>query len=111
MANVALVAGNTPVFTVTPVFSGAAFTPVAAHAFVSSSDPVNFPVQLVPTDATGLSFKATIPLTLTTEESITVVWQYHNTDGTTAVVNTSFVIEPAPPAAVDLTGGTIAQTA
>lgn len=111
MANVPLVAGNTPVFTITPVFSGSAFVPVAANAFVSSSDPINFPVELVPTDPTGLSFRATIPLKLATEENITVVWQYHNPDTTTAVVNTSFVIVPAPPASDDITGGAAAQTA
>ncbi len=107
---VPLIPGNTPVFTVTPVFSGAPFTPVAANAFVSSSDPTNFPVELVPYDPTGTTFQATIPSTVTAVESVTVVWQYHNPDGTTAVVSGSITLEPAA-TADDITSGSFTQTA
>ena len=100
--------GSTPIFTVTPTFSGAPFTTVAAKASVTSSDPVNFPVKLVPSDVTGLTFEATIPATLTAEENVTVVWLYHNTDGTTATVTGSITLLPA--ATDDLNGGTFAQT-
>lgn len=101
--------GNTPVFTVTPVFSGEAFALSAANAFVSSSDPVNFPVELAPSDATGKTFQAAIPTTLKAATTVTVVWQYHNPDGTTAVVSGSVLLEPAP-TVDDVTGGAFAQT-
>jgi hypothetical protein len=92
--------GNTPVFQVTPTFSGAPFTTTAAYAAVSSSDPTNFPVELVPSDATGLTFQAPIPTTATPTGgseaiTVTVTWTYTNTDGTRATV----------------TGGTFAQIA
>jgi hypothetical protein len=103
--------GNTPVFQVTPTFSGAPFTTTAADAAVSSSDPTNFPVELVPSDATGLTFQAPIPTTATPtggSEAITVTWTYTNTDGTTATV-TGTVTELG--IVDDVTGGTFAQIA
>lgn len=102
--------GNTPVFQVTPTFSGAAFTTVAANASVTSSDTTNFPVELVPGDATGLTFQAPIPATATPvagSETITITWTYTNTDGTVATV-TGTVTETGI-VADDVTGGTFAQ--
>jgi len=101
--------GNTPIFTITPVFSGSTFALLAKNAFVVSSDPVNFPVELVPSDPTGTSFQATIPTTLKTVENVTVTWMYHNPDGTTAVVTGSVLLEPLP-TVDDVTGGTFVQT-
>lgn len=101
--------GSTPVFQVTPTFSGAPFALVAAQASVTSSDTVNFPVQLVATDATGTTFEAAIPSTATPPadgETITVTWTYTNTDGTTATV-TGTVTEVG--IVDDVTGGTFAQ--
>lgn len=107
---VSLIPGSTPVFQVTPVFSGATFTPVAANVFLSTSDPVNFPVELVPTDPTGLTFQSTIPVSLRTPETVTVTWQYHNADGTNAIVQTVLQLE-LPPTPDDITGGTVVQIA
>ncbi len=109
MPLVPIAPGNTPVFKVTPTFSGAPFAPVAANASVTSSDPVNFPVELVPADATGLSFQATIPNTVKVTETVSVVWRYANADGTTAVVGGTVTLVPAAPAD-DITGGGFTQT-
>jgi predicted ATP-grasp superfamily ATP-dependent carboligase len=101
--------GNTPVFQVTPTFSGAPFALVAAQAAVTSSDPVNFPVALVAADPTGSSFEAAIPVGAvipTGGETITVSWTYTNTDGTVATV-TGTVTEQG--IVDDVTGGTFAQ--
>lgn len=103
--------GNTPKFLVTPTFSGAAFTLVAAQASISSSDTTNFPVALDPSDPQGLTFDAPIPATAvipTGGESVTVTWKYTNTDGTTATV-TGTVSEQG--IVDDVTGGTFAQIA
>lgn len=102
--------GNTPKFKITPTFSSNAFTPSAANAAIQSSDPVNFPVQLDPSDPTGLTFLANIPLTATpgNGEAITITWTYTNADGTQAVISGS-VTEIAIVNA--LTGGTFAQIA
>lgn len=56
---VSLTPGNTAVFTVAPTFSGSTFTTVQANAFVQSSSLFNFPVKLVTSDATGLTFQGT----------------------------------------------------
>lgn len=101
--------GQTPVFQVTPTFSGASFATVAAQAAVSSSDPANFPVELVSTDPTGLTFQAPIPSTAAPtggDEAITVTWTYTNLDGTVATV-TGTVTELG--IVDDVTGGTFAQ--
>lgn len=104
---VPLTPGNTPVFQVTPTFSGEEFALVAANAFVGSSNPTLFPAELVPSDATGTSFTGTIgPVTVPT--AVSVSWGYHNPDGTLATVNTTFTVEPA--AVDDVTGGTVTQT-
>ena len=103
--------GNTPVFQVAPTFSGPAFITLAADAAVSSSDPTNFPVELVTTDPTGLTFQAPIPATATPvggSEPITVTWQYTNPDGTVAKV-TGTVTELG--IVDDVTGGTFSQIA
>ena len=102
--------GNTPVFQVTPTFSGAPFTTAAAQAAITSSDPANFPVNLVATDPTGLTFEAPIPATANPtggDEDITVTWTYTNTDGMVATV-TGTVTELGID---DVTGGTFAQIA
>jgi hypothetical protein len=109
MSLVPIQPGNTPVFQVTPTFSGAAFATLAAQAAVTSSDPVNFPVALVATDPTGLTFEAAIPTTAAPtggSEAITVTWTYTNTDGTVATV-TGTVTELG--IVDDVTGGTFAQ--
>ncbi len=111
MALLSIEPGNTPVFQVTPAFSGAPFTLVAAQAAVTSSDPTNFPVALVSTDATGTTFEAAIPATATIQEggeTVTVTWTYTNTDGTVATV-TGTVTEQG--IVDDVTGGTFAQIA
>jgi hypothetical protein len=110
MALVPIQPGQTPVFSVTPTFSGAPFTTVAAQAAVTSSDPTNFPVALVSTDPTGLTFSAAIPTGATPtggDEPITVTWTYTNTDGTVATV-TGTVTETSID---DVTGGTFTQIA
>ena len=108
---VAIQPGQTPKFLVTPTFSGAAFTTNAAQAAVTSSDPANFPVNLDPSDPTGLTFDAPIPATANPtggSEAITVTWQYTNTDGTVATVSGTVtelgIVD-------DVTGGTFAQIA
>ena len=111
MALVPIQPGQTPVFQVTPTFSGAAFATLAAQVAVTSSDPTNFPVNLVATDPTGLTFEAPIPSTATPtggSESITITWTYTNTDGTVATV-TGTVTENG--IVDDVTGGTFAQIA
>ena len=111
MGLVAIQPGNTPVFQVTPTFSGAAFTTLAAQAAVTSSDPTNFPVNLVPTDPAGLTFEAPIPATAQPtggSEAITVTWTYTNTDGTVATVSGTVTEEGIVD---DVTGGTFAQIA
>ena len=111
MSLAAIQPGQTPVFQVTPTFSGAPFTTVAAQAAVTSSDATNFPVTLVSTDPTGLTFEAPIPATATPtggSEPITITWTYTNTDGTTATV-TGTVTESG--ITDDVTGGTFAQIA
>jgi hypothetical protein len=103
--------GNTPKFLVAPTFSGAAFTTNAAQASVQSSDPANFPVELDPSDPTGLTFDAPIPSTATPtggSEAITVTWTYTNTDGTVATVTGTVTEEGIID---DVTGGTFAQVA
>ncbi len=103
--------GQTPVFQVAPTFSGAPFATVAAQAAVSSSDPANFPVNLVPTDPTGLTFEAPIPATATPTggaEPIAITWTYTNTDGTIATVTGTVTEEGIVD---DVTGGTFAQIA
>ena len=89
MALVSITPGNTPVFQVTPAFSGAPFTLVAAQAAVTSSDPTNFPVALVASDPTGTTFSAAIPTGATIPtggEAVTITWSYTNSDGTVATV-------------------------
>ena len=111
MSLVPIQPGQTPVFQVTPTFSGAAFTTNAAQASVTSSDTTNFPVQLVASDPTGLTFEAPIPATASPtggSEAITVTWTYTNTDGTKAEV-TGTVTELG--IVDDVTGGTFAQIA
>ena len=111
MSLVPIQPGQTPVFQVTPTFSGAAFTTNAAQASVTSSDTTNFPVQLVASDPTGLTFEAPIPATASPtggSEAITVTWTYTNTDGTKAEV-TGTVTELG--IVDDVTGGTFAQVA
>jgi len=106
---VTITPGNTPKFQVTPAFSGAAFTLEAAQASITSSDPVNFPVELDPTDTTGTTFEAAIPATAvipTGGEAITITWTYTNLDGTNADV-TGTVTELG--IVDDVTGGTFAQ--
>lgn len=105
---VALTPGNTAVFTVTPTFSGASFSTVQAKAFVQSSDTVNFPVELVPTDATGLTFQGTVGVGVRHPKSVTLTWGYHNPDGTTGTVTGTVLLQPA--ATDDINGGTFAQT-
>ena len=109
MSLVPIQPGQTPVFQVTPTFSGAPFTTAAAQAAVTSSDAANFPVELVPTDPTGLTFQAPIPATATPtggDEAITVTWTYTNLDNSVATV-TGTVTESG--ITDDVTGGSFAQ--
>jgi len=111
MSLVPIQPGQTPVFQVTPTFSGAAFTTEAANAAVTSSDSTNFPVNLVPTDPTGLTFEAPIPASAAPtggDETITVTWTYTNPDGTVATVTGTVTEEGIVD---DVTGGTFAQIA
>lgn len=108
MALVPIQPGQTPVFQVAPTFSGPAFTTEAANAAVTSSDPANFPVSLVASDPTGLTFQAAIPPGAAPtggDEPITVTWTYTNPDGTVATV-TGTVTETSID---DVTGGTFTQ--
>jgi hypothetical protein len=102
--------GNTPKFAVSPAFSGAAFTTNAAQASVVSSDTVNFPAVLDPTDPTGLTVDVAIPVGATLEDGVTISWGYTNTDGTqaTPVVGTYNIVTGTFD---DVTGGTITQIA
>jgi hypothetical protein len=109
MALVSITPGNTPVFQVTPAFSGAPFTTAASQAAITSSDTANFPVALVSTDTTGLTFSAAIPTGATIPtggEAVTVTWTYTNLDGTVATVTGTVTEEGIVD---DLTGGTFAQ--
>ena len=109
MALVSIQPGQTPVFQVTPTFSGEPFTTVAANAAVTSSDPTNFPVALVASDPTGLTFEAAIPETADPTggaEAITVTWTYTNTDGTTATVTGTVTEEGITD---DVIGGTFSR--
>jgi hypothetical protein len=104
--------GNSPQFAITPTFSGAAFTTLASAASVVSSDPVNFPITLDPTDLTGLNMTAVIPITATPtggSEAITVTWTYVNVDGSVATV-VGTVTETGIVPASNVTGGSFAQT-
>ena len=104
--------GNSPQFAVTPTFSGAPLTTAAAQAAVASSDPANFPVALNPSDPTGLTFTAAIPVTATPtggSESITVTWTYRNPDGTVATVTGTVTETGIVTAPDDVVGGTISQ--
>ena len=104
--------GNSPQFAITPTFSGAAFTTLASAASVVSSDPVNFPITLDPTDLTGLNMTAVIPTTATPtggSEAITVTWTYVNVDGSVATVFGT-VTETGIVPASNVTGGSFAQT-
>lgn len=106
---VTITPGNTPKFQVTPAFSGAAFTLEAAQASITSSDPVNFPVELDPTDTTGTMFEAPIPTGATIPtggEAVTVTWTYTNLDGTVATVSATLTEQGLTD---DVTGGTVAQ--
>lgn len=104
--------GNTPVFQVTPTFSGAAFTLDGSKAAVKSSDATNFPVELdLTSDPQGTTFKAPIPATAQPtggSEQITVTWTYTNADGTVATVSGNVTEEGIVD---DVTGGTFAQVA
>jgi hypothetical protein len=109
MALLPIEPGNTVVFQVTPTFTGAPFATLAAQASIASSDTTNFPVELVPTDTTGLTFQSAIPTGATIPtggEAVTVTWIYTNTDGTTATV-TGTVTEQG--IVDDVSGGTFAQ--
>lgn len=105
---VSLTPGNTAVFTVAPTFSGSTFTTVQANAFVQSSSIFNFPVKLVTSDATGLTFQGTVGTGVKHAESVTITWGYRNTDGTTATVTGTVLLQPA--ATDDLNGGSFTQT-
>jgi hypothetical protein len=106
---VALTPGNTAVFTAAPTFSGSSFSTVQAKAFVQSSDTVNFPVSLMPTDAIGLTFQGTVGAGVRHPKSVTLTRGYHNPDGTTGTV-TGAVLLLQPAATDDINGGTLTQT-
>lgn len=104
--------GNSPQFAITPTFSGAAFTTLAASASVVSSDPINFPIKLSPADESGLNMMAEIPadaVILGGSEAITVTWSYVNVDGSVATV-VGTVTETGIVSS-NVIGGTFAQTA
>lgn len=101
--------GNSPKFQVTPTFSGAPFVLDGTKAAVVSSDPLNFPVALDPTDPEGRTFVAPIPATATPvggSEDIVITWTYTNPDGLVATV-IGTVTETG--IVDDVTGGTFAQ--
>jgi hypothetical protein len=111
MALLPIQPGNTPVFQVTPAFTGAAFTLDGTKAAVTSSDMTNFPVALVPSDPTGTTFSAAIPagaVIAAGGEAIQVTWTYTNLDGTVATVTGTVTEEGIVD---DVSGGVFAQVA
>lgn len=102
-------AGNIVKFQVTPTFSGDAFVLDGAKAAIASSDAVNFPVALDPTDAEGRTFVADLTaVTIKVPEDVTVTWTYVNADGIVATV-AGTVTELG--IVDDVNGGTFAQIA
>jgi hypothetical protein len=60
-------------------------------------------------DPTGLTATVNIPATETVTESVTLAWSYTNPDGVVANATASFNLVSGVAAAVDVTGGTLAQ--
>ncbi len=104
---VPLAAGQTATFTATP--DPATATPTASSLVWTSSDTTNAPVTPVSTDATGLSATVTFPEDVQAGVVFELTITYTNADGTKATGTSTYTT--VAPAAPDVTGFTIAQTA
>lgn len=103
--------GFSPGFTATPVYASPTNdTPPSASNPVTwtSSDPVNAPITVDASDATGQTATVNIPTTAVVGTSFTLSVSFTNPDGTTATGSASFTIIAAPPS--DITSFTISQT-
>jgi hypothetical protein len=104
--------GQSPVFQVTPTFSGQPFALDGANAAVTTSDPVNAPASLdLADDPTGATFVLNLTpgaVIAAGGEALTVTWTYTNTDGTVATVTGTVTEEGIVD---DVTGGVFAQVA
>ena len=93
--------GSTLGFTVTP--SPANATVLTDASVWTSSDPTNAPVT-----GNGLSASVTLAADAPVGGAFTLTWVYTNADGTTA---TATIAETVIAPVIDVTGGTIEQTA
>lgn len=104
-----LTPGTKATFQVAPTFSGAPFQLDLSKIGVTSSDVVNFPVAIDPTDPTGTIIVADIPASAAPvdgSEDITIDWSYTNADGIeihiTGTVTELGIVD-------DVTGGTFTR--
>ena len=104
--------GSSPVFKVTPTFSGDAFVLDGSRASVTTSDLANAPAFIDLTDdPEGTTFKLNLtPDAVITPdgEAIVVTWAYNNPDGNVATVQGTVTENGIVD---DVTGGTFAQVA
>lgn len=102
--------GSSPKFGVTPL--PVDVVTVAAQTAWTSSDPINAPVTVDASDATGLTATVALSESIAVGSEVTLLWTYTNADGTTAAVTGTFpVVAVATPPVTDVTGGTMAQIA
>ena len=102
--------GNTPQYTVTPTPADASPAVATASVFtVVASDP-SITVAQDPSVASGLACLLTLPAALTVPFNGTITWNYTNADGVAATPATIDFSDTTTPV-VDITGGTLAQTA
>lgn len=101
--------GQTPQFSTTTLPAGTVPSPANLPTWISS-DPVNAPVTVLPTDPSALSVSVAIPDTAVVGATFDLTVSYTNSDGVIATQTNTFTIV-APPAP-DITGFTpIVQTA
>lgn len=98
--------GFTPGFVATAVPAGSVPAPGSPVAW-GSSDTVNAPVTVSPTDASGLHATVAIDPAATAGSTFTLTTTYTNVDGSTATGSATFTVVAAP--SPDITSFTIAQ--
>jgi hypothetical protein len=99
---IALKPGNSPKFAISPLPAGA--KTFAAQVKVTSADPADV-ITLDPADPSGLTFTDLINPAAVEPVTLTLTWEYTNTDGSVASVVGTFS------EVTDVTGGTMTQVA
>lgn len=109
-----LAPGNTATFQAVPVPAGATVAAGQPLPVWTSSDNVNAPVSVDPSDPTDLTVQVAFPTTATVNPAVTLSVTYTNADGVVANGSVTFAMVPAtppPPPAEDITSFTVSQTA